>query len=117
MNKIKKSLYYSATLLLYLSYLAIFFGIYTINPEYLKTAIHILELFISLVLIVRFHPFQKSRLENYDQQLIFLSATILLTNLGFTNYLLTKLNGVKDILGSKDVFSSDEMWEGLLMSG
>lgn len=111
MYKIKKSLYYSATLLLYLSYLAIFFGIYTINPEYLKTAIHILELIISLVLIIRFHPFQKASLDNYDQQLIFLSATILLTNLGFTNYLLTKINK------AKDVFSSEEMWERLLMRG
>lgn len=90
-NKIKKSLYYSTSILLYLSYLAIFLGIYAINPEYLQTAIHTLEFLICLILIVRFNPFQTARLEKYDQQLIFLSATILLTNLGITNYIVSKV--------------------------
>ena len=91
MNKIKKSLYYSISILLYISYLAIFLGIYAINPEYLQAAINILEFLICLILIVRFHPFQTARLERYDQQLIFLSATILLTNLGITNYIVSKV--------------------------
>ena len=89
-NKIEKSLYYGTTFLLYASYLAIFFGIYAINPKYLQAAIHVLETVICLVLIWRFHPFQNTvRLEKYDQNLIFLSATILLTNLGITNYILS----------------------------
>lgn len=91
MNKIKKSLYYGVSILLYISYLAIFLGIYAINPEYLQATIHTFELFICLILIIRFHPFQTARLEKYDQQLIFLSATILLTNLGITNYIVSTI--------------------------
>jgi len=90
-NNIKLYLYYSLSILLYLSYIAIFLGIYIINPEYLHSAIVALEFFICAVLIIRFHPFQKAKIEKYDQHLIFLSASIILTNIGITNYILSKV--------------------------
>ena len=93
-NKLEKYLYYSVSILLYVSYLAIFLGIYFINPEYLQASIHTLEFIICLILIARFHPFQQARLNIYDQQLIFLCATILLTNLGITNYIISKIKEV-----------------------
>jgi len=98
-KNIKKYLYYGLSILLYISYLAVFFGIYVISPEYLKTAINSLEFLICAILIIKFHPFQTAKLEKYDQPLIFLCATIILTNLGITNYILTNIgNKVKPIL-------------------
>jgi hypothetical protein len=85
-NKIKGSIFYITTFIIYATYLAIFLGISFIRPEYLQTSMHIMEFFICLILIIRFHPFKEAKMEKYDQQIIFLSATILLTNLGYTNY-------------------------------
>lgn len=97
--KIKQNIYYGTSLLIYLSYIAIFTGIYIISPENLQVATHIMEFIVCAILIIRFHPFQSTGpcLEKYDQQLIFLSATILLTNLGITNYIITKIKDSKTI--------------------
>ena len=103
-KSIKISIYYLLEVLLYLSYLGFFIGIYIFNPKYLQDAIHILELIIALFLIYRFHPFHETRLEKYDQKIIFLSATILLTNLGIKKYL---MSGAKDITKHMDDFTEN----------
>lgn len=105
---IKISIYYLLEILLFMSYLGLFIGIYIFNPRYLENAIHILELIIVLFLLYKFHPFHEAKLEKYDQQIIFLSGTILLTNMGINKYLLSGLKDIKkDIKPKIDDFTQN----------
>jgi hypothetical protein len=79
---IKKPFYFAMIFIIYGSYLLIFLGIYYVNPAYIMDAFKYLEIFICLFLIVRFNPFIKAELHDFDQYLIFVSGFIILTNIG-----------------------------------
>ena len=79
-DKTKVGIYWSLLSLLYLCYFLVYFGIYYINPIYIKILTILVHSFICIYLLWRFHPFREYRLHPFDNQIIFASAFILLTN-------------------------------------
>jgi hypothetical protein len=61
-------------------YVLVFIGLVYINPEYLQIFRTIMQLFVCLFLIYRFHPYRNHVLGKYDAQIIFSSAIFLLVN-------------------------------------
>ena len=59
----------------------LFVGVIYINPEYLQNFRTIMQLFVCLFLIYRFHPYKEHVLKKYDAQIIFSSAIFLLVNI------------------------------------
>lgn len=82
LEKIKKPIYLGSLVVLYLSYLLIFIGIYKVEPtfiHYLTVSIHVM---ICLFLIFTFNPFiENVKLMPYDKEIIFGSAILLLFNM------------------------------------
>jgi hypothetical protein len=63
-------------------YLAVFLGIFTTVPEFVKYLNIGIQTFLCLFLMIRFHPFrEKYALKSEDIMFIFGSAFILFTNL------------------------------------
>jgi len=88
---IKKPFFNSVVFLIYLSYFLIFFGIVYINKKYVQVFSDTLLIFVCLFLIIRFHPYRKHELRNFDAKIIFASAILLLTNAGLTKYYIYKI--------------------------
>ena len=75
--------YYSILpIILYFLYFTLFFGVIYINPEYLNVFRTIMQVFVCVFLIYRFHPYRTHTLRQYDANIIFSSALFLLVNLG-----------------------------------
>lgn len=76
--------YYVYTLtILQIIYVLIFFGLVYINPMYLTTFNILIQSFVCIFLLIRFHPYREHELRKYDSKIIFSSALFLLVNLGF----------------------------------
>jgi len=76
--------YYVYTLtILQIIYVLIFFGLVYINPMYLTTFNVLIQSFVCIFLLIRFHPYREHELRKYDSKIIFSSALFLLINLGF----------------------------------
>ena len=69
-------------IILYVFYFALFFGVIYINPEYLDAFRTMMQVFVCVFLIYRFHPYRTHTLRQYDAHIIFSSALFLLVNLG-----------------------------------
>jgi len=83
------SVYYILILLLYISYIVAIIGISYINPNYTHYLSIVIQLFVALVLMVRFNPLRKKMTCNKnDRTLVFASAFYLLFNDEFTNYVI-----------------------------
>lgn len=87
LEKTKKPVYLFLIFVIYLSYFLAFFGVYYVNPELLQFFIFVVNVFICLFLLIRFHPFRKHELRDFDDKLIFASGLILLSNLGVQTYI------------------------------
>jgi hypothetical protein len=94
LDKIKKPVYLTSIGFIYLSYFLIFFGLFYINKKYIEIFSNILLTFVCLFLIIRFHPFRKHELREFDSNIIFGSAVLLLTNAGLTNIIMTDIKNV-----------------------
>ena len=96
-ENIKKPTYLLLVGTFYLLYIIAFLGIAYVNPTYITNVSLALQLFISLFLLYKFHPFREHKLEHFDGTLIFASALILLTNTGFISIseqqVLSKMKG------------------------
>ena len=68
-------------IILTILYGLLFVGVIYINPEYLQNFRTIMQLFVCLFLIYRFHPYKEHVLKKYDAQIIFSSAIFLLVNI------------------------------------
>jgi hypothetical protein len=88
LDGIKKPIYLISIGILYLMYFLVFFGLFNINPEYTRLFGNFIQLGICLFLIIRFHPFRKHELKEFDGEIIFGSAMFLLANLGITEYII-----------------------------
>jgi hypothetical protein len=76
--------YYVYTLvILQIVYVLIFIGLVYINPLYLTTFNILIQSFVCIFLLIRFHPYREHHLREYDSKIIFSSALFLLVNLGF----------------------------------
>ena len=87
LEKTKKPVYLFLIFVVYFSYFLAFFGIYYVNPKLLQNFTFAVNVFVCLLLLIRFHPFQKHELRYFDDKLIFASGIILLSNLGIDVYL------------------------------
>jgi hypothetical protein len=70
----------------YVLYLIAFFGIWYINPGYIRFVSAALQIYIALFLMYRFNPFRNHELRPNDDQIIFGSAFLLLANVGITSF-------------------------------
>jgi hypothetical protein len=82
----------------YLSWILYFialFGITNFNPEYLDTLNLIIKIYVSLFLIIRFNPFTKLKINNFDRKIIFSSGIFLLSTTAITelikSFIITKI--------------------------
>ena len=89
LERIKKPVYILITILLYICYFVIYIGAFYVNPKYVEILSKAIRAFICLFLIVKFHPFRQHILKEFDGQLIFASAILLLTDVGITQYVKT----------------------------
>jgi len=80
LEKIAKPIYVSLMVILYCFYFFIIFGIFYINIHYLRILIVSIQVFIAIILIIRFNPFRRHTLQKSDGDIIFASATFLLFN-------------------------------------
>ena len=75
-------LYIGTLLVIHVMYLAVFLGIFTTVPKFVKYLNIGIQTFLCLFLMIRFHPFrEKYALKSEDIMFIFGSAFILFTNL------------------------------------
>lgn len=74
---------------LYFCYGVTAFGLAYINPDAMHLLTTGLQVFLGVVLAVRFHPFQSGfgHVKSVDADLIFASAMLLLVNAGVTAWL------------------------------
>jgi hypothetical protein len=79
-------IYFYSLLILHTIYVLIFFGLFNINKIFINYLNIFIQTFICIFLLVRFHPFRKHELRENDSKIIFGTAIILLTNLGFVQY-------------------------------
>ena len=93
---IKKPFYIFLLVLLHVLYIGTYIGIIRYNVKYVDYLNIGVQLFICLFLIIRFHPFRKHDLKEFDGDIIFGSAIYLLINLGLTEYVLHYLNNAMD---------------------
>lgn len=97
-ENIKKPVYLSLLFAMYFTYFLIVFGIYQINPFYVTYFSKFLQAFIAVFLIIRFHPFRKHQLHDFDDRIIFGSALLILSDLGVTSVIENILNNNKNML-------------------
>ena len=96
LDKITSPIYYWLLIIIYLIYLATFFGVLYVDKSYIHNLSVFMQIFIATILIIRFNPFRKHNLRESDNTLIFSSALFLLINVGltesFSNYVHKVLN-------------------------
>lgn len=88
-DTLKKPVYWGLFGLLYILYGITFFHIINVNPMWIRLLSTAIQSLICLFLLVRFNPFRKHELREFDGQIIFASAFLLLTNLVSTEFSLS----------------------------
>lgn len=75
------SIYTGSLFIIHLVYVAVFLGIFVSIPEYIRILNVFIQVFLCLVLMIRFHPFQDNhKLQPGDSRFIFGAGIILFTN-------------------------------------
>jgi hypothetical protein len=97
LEQIKIPLYNAMVLVLYMCYFLLYLGVFYINPEYIETLSRLIRLFICSVLIIKFHPFREHKLKEFDGQIIFAGAVLILTDMGVTKYVLATIASKSNI--------------------
>lgn len=90
-QKWHQTLYIIVSYITVFLYLIAFVGLSINAPKYLSILHEILKIYISIILILRFNPYNKYNFnkENYDfdRKIAFSSGVFLLFTTGFTNYI------------------------------
>ena len=76
----KYPIYLGTAVILYSCYILMGFGIYMVNPVYLKILIDMFHIVVCLFLIIRFNPFQRYVFRPYDNNIVFGMAVLLFFN-------------------------------------
>jgi hypothetical protein len=84
---IKKPVYMGSLFILHLAYVLVFFGIIQYTPTFVNNLNILIQIFVCIFLMIKFHPFRKHELKEFDSTIIFGSAMFLLTSIGFTQFL------------------------------
>ena len=95
LERIKKPAYIAMMTLLYICYFIIYVGVFYIDPAYVDTLSKGIRIFICAFLIYKFHPFRHHRLQEFDGELIFASALLILTDMGITQYMVDLTKNIK----------------------
>jgi hypothetical protein len=89
MFELIKPIYIMCVSLLYLGYFLIIFGIYKVNAIYILYLSTLIHVFVCGFLLIRFNPFYKNELVQFDRDIVFGSSLLLLFNIfvtfGFIN--------------------------------
>jgi hypothetical protein len=81
------SVYYLLVILLYITYIVAIIGFTYIDPVYTWYLSKVTQIFIAIILMIRFNPLRNSlKCSENDKLLIFASAFYLLFNDEFTNF-------------------------------
>jgi len=92
----KKPVYLLSVLIIYGIYAFVFLGIIPSTPYIVHYLSVFVQFFVCMVLLIKFHPFRsKYELKEFDGEIIFGSAFIILSNLGFNVLLMNSLNVIK----------------------
>jgi hypothetical protein len=97
LEMIKKPVYMGSLFILHFVYILITIGVIQYTPQIISNLNIFIQIFISVFLMIKFFPFRKHELKEFDSTIIFGSAIFLLTNLGFTEYL-TNYFGTKKVV-------------------
>ena len=90
LEHIKKPIYVGIMIVIYILYIGIYLGFSFAKPEYIHLLSKTVRLFICLFLIIRFHPFkQHYGLKDFDGELIFATAILMLTDLGIMQFFIS----------------------------
>jgi hypothetical protein len=81
-------IYFVTLLSLHIAYFLMYFDIMKFNETVINYSDIAIQTFICLVLLLRFNPWRKVQLTDYDRDIIFGSAVILLGNLTISKYFL-----------------------------
>lgn len=87
--------YYIILSLTYFIYITTFIGLLNFAPEWLETLQFIFNLYVALILLVRFHPWRKYKFTLFDQKIIFSAALFLLSTI-FANKITRIYNTFKN---------------------
>ena len=99
-------------------YVLTFVGLVYINPLYLTAFNILIQSFVCIFLLIRFHPYREHELRKYDSKIIFSSALFLLVNLGFVEIFrnivkidyISSLNQRRIKMGHPDVSELNSSW-------
>lgn len=86
-EQIKRPAFILSFFVIHVLYVLFLLGIVNINISYLETIHIILQIGLCFFLIYRFNPLRRHVLKEYDGEIIFGSAILLLYNLGLTEFL------------------------------
>lgn len=95
--------YYSNIMIgVHVLYIFAFFGIQAINESYLNVLHTIVQIFICVFLMIKFHPYRKYSLKPNDPVIIFGSATFLLLSLGLGTFVKKVANKIDNSIMPKN---------------
>lgn len=94
LERIKKPAYIAMSIILYICYFAIYAGLFYVDTAYVDILSKSIRIFVCAFLVYKFHPFRQHRLLDFDAQLIFASAGLILIDMGVTQYLLEKYKDI-----------------------
>lgn len=96
-------IYVGSLFLINIAYIAVFLGILVTIPEYIKSLNIFIQVFLCLILMVRFHPFRENiKLYTGDSMFIFGAGLFLFINVGLVE--LSKIINVKKIVSQIPLF-------------
>ena len=86
-ESVKRPVYLTTISLLYFIYVLIFFKFINYTPRIVHLLSLFIQGFIACFLIIKFHPFRKHELKEFDSSIIFGSALLILANIGITEFI------------------------------
>lgn len=88
LEKVANPIYIWLLVILYGTYISAAFGMWYVYPDSVHALTNAMQIFIAVVLILRFHPFRKTvHIQAFDHRFIFASAFMLLLNAGLAGFL------------------------------
>jgi hypothetical protein len=75
------SIYIGSLIIIHLVYIAVILGIFVTIPSYIRLLNIFIQVFLCVILMIRFHPFRENpKLHNGDTMFIFGAGFVLFTN-------------------------------------
>ena len=100
-DEVKRPLFIGVFFIWHLLYFLVFFGVVYVDSTYIRYLSILIQGFIGIFLIIRFHPYRTYEINRFDAMVIFSSATFLMTNLLTTELLAPYLPGIEAYLKGK----------------